>query len=109
MRMRQFRSELPPGQLQFRIFTLRGDKLDRYFLRFAIGSLAQEYGAVLRAAQVSQQRKLVIDDLAFPTFPSLGHSPPPHYHLCGTKYCNRAEDQCRREVNVDASALARGP
>src|SRR5438445_12764338 len=35
-------------------------------------ALREEYGAVIRTSEILLQRKLVVNDLAFPLFPSLG-------------------------------------
>src|SRR5277367_6331924 len=62
MRMRQFRSEFPPGKLKFRVLSIGQNKLDRHLVGFAVSPLGQKHGTTLRAAQISEQLELLIDD-----------------------------------------------
>src|SRR6202521_629158 len=74
VRVRQLRGLLPTRQLEVARCRSRRNNLDRGFYEtFCRTALGKEYRAVFGPAQVSKQRKFVVEGLIFPLYPCVGH------------------------------------
>src|SRR5215510_689283 len=82
VRMRQFFRQSPAVELEFGLRGICRNQFDCSLLSFAPRVCREEYGAFVRTAQVFLQVKLIVDDLAFPTTPGLGHLAPLPLPLC---------------------------
>ena len=81
---------------------VRLNEFDRGLFRFVFSALRQEDNAVVGAAQVFEQRKLPVDNLAFAIFPAIGHrAPPVRSQRASTIILSQPDWQSCTEVQVD--------
>ena len=98
--MRQFRSQLPPRELEFCVFRISRNEFDSGSLGFLPTEIRKEHGLVVRATQVLAQMKFLIDDLAFPLFPGLGHSAPLPRPLLASVLFHASDDMKKKRIDL---------
>jgi hypothetical protein len=76
IRMRKLGDLRPNGELLFGGGTIGGDEFDGGLARLRVSDLREENGAVIGGREKMVERKPVVGELTFPSFPYIAHDAP---------------------------------